>query len=48
MWPENIIGAVREGRRGEVELDWDSYEKRKQEISSGKLKLAEEQARTNE
>jgi len=31
-----------------VELDWDSYKKSKQEISSEQLQLSEEKARTRE
>ena len=40
LWSESIAEAARRGGSGEVELDWDSYDKAKQEISS------EEKART--
>ncbi|CAG7896514.1 unnamed protein product [Brassica rapa] len=42
LWSESIAEAARRGGSGEVELDWDSYEKAKLEISS------EEKARTKE
>nr|VDD01254.1 unnamed protein product [Brassica oleracea] len=42
LWSESIAEAARRGGSGEVELDWDSYDKAKQEISS------EEKARTKE
>ncbi|KAL0715464.1 hypothetical protein Bca4012_064786 [Brassica carinata] len=46
LWSESIAEAAREGGSGEVELDWDSYEKAKIGISSEqKLQLAEEKAR---
>ena len=48
MWSENITEVAREGGSDEVELNWDSYEKANQEISSDKLKLAEEKAITKE
>ncbi|KAF3567064.1 hypothetical protein DY000_02017657 [Brassica cretica] len=48
LWSENITEVAREGGSDEVELNWDSYEKANQEISSDKLKLAEEKAITKE
>lgn len=48
LWSENIAEAARKGGIGEVGLDWDSYEKSKQEISSEQLELSEEKARTKE
>ncbi|KAF8080018.1 hypothetical protein N665_0980s0003 [Sinapis alba] len=48
LWSEKIAEAARRGGSGEVELDWDSYEKSKQEMSSKQLQLAEEKARTKE
>lgn len=42
LWSESIAEAARRGGSGEVELDWDSYEKAKLEI------LSEEKARTKE
>uniref|UniRef100_A0A1J3E867 Uncharacterized protein n=1 Tax=Noccaea caerulescens TaxID=107243 RepID=A0A1J3E867_NOCCA len=48
LWSENIAGAARKGGIGEVELDWDSYENAKQEISSEQLQVALEKARTKE
>ncbi|KAJ4882082.1 Uncharacterized protein Rs2_39137 [Raphanus sativus] len=49
LWSESIAEAARRGGSGEVELDWDSYEKSALEISSEqKLQLAQEKARTKE
>lgn len=48
LWSENLADAARKGGSGQVELDWDSYENAKQEISSEQLQLAEEKARTKE
>ncbi|KAF3520257.1 hypothetical protein DY000_02059527 [Brassica cretica] len=48
LWSENIAEAARKGGSGDVELDWDSYKKSKQEISSEQLQLSEEKARTRE
>ncbi|KAJ4917901.1 Uncharacterized protein Rs2_03451 [Raphanus sativus] len=48
LWSENIAEAARRGGSSEVELDWDSYEKSKQEISSEQFQLSEEKARTKE
>ncbi|WZZ07622.1 hypothetical protein YC2023_093543 [Brassica napus] len=42
LWSKSIAEAARRGGSGEVELDWDSYNKAKLEISS------EEKARTKE
>ncbi|KAL1195781.1 hypothetical protein V5N11_002559 [Cardamine amara subsp. amara] len=47
-WSDNIAEAARKGGSGEVELDWDSHERMKQELSSEQLQLAEEKARTKE
>ncbi|CAD5315414.1 unnamed protein product [Arabidopsis thaliana] len=47
-WSENIAEAARKGGSGEAELDWDSYEKIKQDFSSEQLQLAEEKARAKE
>lgn len=49
LWSESIAESARKGGSGEVELDWDSYEKAKLEIASEQqLQLAEEKARTKE
>ncbi|CAH8363560.1 unnamed protein product [Eruca vesicaria subsp. sativa] len=49
LWSESIAEAAREGGSGEVELDWDSFEKAELEISSEQqFQLAEEKARTKE
>ncbi|CAN7018649.1 hypothetical protein IGI04_021346 [Brassica rapa subsp. trilocularis] len=48
LWSENIAEAASKGGSGEVELDWYSYEKSKQEISSEQHQLAKEKARTKE
>ncbi|OAP14307.1 hypothetical protein AXX17_AT1G47560 [Arabidopsis thaliana] len=47
-WSENIAEAARKGGSGEAELDWDSYERIKQDFSSEQLQLAEEKARAKE
>lgn len=47
-WSEHIAEAARKGGSGEVELDWDSYEIAKQEISSELLQVADEKARMKE
>lgn len=47
-WSENIAEAARKGGSGEVELEWDSYERIKQDFSSEQLQLAEEKARAKE
>ncbi|KFK35714.1 hypothetical protein AALP_AA4G027700 [Arabis alpina] len=41
-WSEHIAEAARKGGNGEVELDWDSYERAKQEILSDKARTKEE------
>ncbi|XP_010479878.1 PREDICTED: inner centromere protein isoform X1 [Camelina sativa] len=48
LWSENIAEAARKGGSGEVELEWDSYERIKQEFLSEQLQLAEEKARAKE
>ncbi|KAJ0230064.1 Histone-lysine N-methyltransferase [Hirschfeldia incana] len=49
LWSERIAEAAKKGGSGEIELDWDSYEKAEQEISyEEKLHLAEEKARAKE
>ncbi|CAN6820343.1 unnamed protein product [Brassica oleracea] len=49
LWSESIAESARKGGSGEVELDWDSYEKAKLGIASEQqLQLAEEKARTKE
>ncbi|CAN8288128.1 unnamed protein product [Cochlearia groenlandica] len=48
LWSENVADSARRGGSGEVELDWDSYENAKQEISYEQLQVAEEKARTKE
>lgn len=47
-WSDNIAEAARKGGSGEVELEWDSYERIKQELSSEQFQLAEEKARAKE
>ncbi|EOA38006.1 hypothetical protein CARUB_v10009475mg [Capsella rubella] len=47
-WSENIAEAARKGGSGEVELEWDSYQRLKQEFSSEQLQLAEEKAKAKQ
>ncbi|GFP78648.1 hypothetical protein PHJA_000008400 [Phtheirospermum japonicum] len=47
-WAESIVTAAKKGGIGEQELDWDSYDKLKQEIALLQTELAAEKAKAKE
>ncbi|XP_010535051.1 PREDICTED: uncharacterized protein LOC104810445 [Tarenaya hassleriana] len=47
-WSENIAEAAKRGGKGQEHLDWDSYDRMKEEILFEQIQLAEEKARSKE
>ncbi|XP_062096977.1 uncharacterized protein LOC133802641 isoform X1 [Humulus lupulus] len=47
-WAETIAEAAKTGGHGQEELDWDSYDKIKQEIVDKQFRLAEEKIKAKE